>query len=179
MKLDYSPKLITLKKFKDSRGSLSRIFCINQTFKKGFDISLKQINFVNVKRKATIKGMHMQLPPYTEVKTVSVIKGKIFDVILDLRKGSKNFLKWKSYIMSSNQNKSLIIPKGFAHGFQTLTDECEILYCHSEIYKSKNEISINPFDTSVKIKWPIKVSNISIKDKKAKYIFNDFKGIVI
>ena len=173
------PKLISLNNFKDKRGSLARIFCTNEFTKKGINISIKQINHVIVKKKGTIKGMHFQLQPFSEMKIVKVIRGKIFDVVIDVRKNTKNFLSYKKFTLDSNENKWLIIPKGFAHGFQTLNDKCEIIYAHSEIYKLSKELSINPFDPKVGIKWPIALSTISSKDKKTKFIYNDFKGIVI
>ena len=117
--------------------------------------------------------------PYSEVKIVKVIKGKIFDVLIDIRKDSKEFLKNKKFLLDSNKNDILIIPKGYAHGFQTLTDQCEIIYCHSEFFNVKKERSINPFDKYVNIKWPIQVTNVSIKDKSAKLITKTFKGYKI
>ena len=120
------PKLISLNNFKDKRGSLARIFCTNEFTKKGINISIKQINHVIVKKKGTIKGMHFQLQPFSEMKIVKVIRGKIFDVVIDVRKNTKNFLSYKKFTLDSNENKCLIIPKGFAHGFQTLNDKCEI-----------------------------------------------------
>ena len=174
-----SSKLIKLNNFKDKRGKLSRIFC-NYEFKKyELDFDIKQVNHVSVIKKGTIKGMHIQIKPFTEIKTINVIKGKIFDVIIDVRKNSKNFLKYQKFILDSKENNCLLIPKGFAHGFQTLCNNCEIIYCHSEIYKPNKEFSINPLDTLINIKWPIKISNISSKDKKTKFIYNDFKGIII
>ena len=160
-------------------SNLLHMSFINEFAKKGFNFSIKQINHVVVNKKGTIKGMHFQVPPYSEIKVVNVIKGKIFDILIDVRKDSKNFLNWKSFILNSKENKSLLVPQGFAHGFQTLNDNCEIIYCHSELYKSTKELSINPFDPIVDISWPIKVSNISLKDKKTNFIYNDFKGIVI
>jgi len=177
-KLDL-PKLIKLNNFKDERGRLARIFCANEFNKKGFNFSVKQINHVVVKKRGTIKGMHFQLQPFSEIKIVNVIKGKIFDVVVDVRKNSKNFLSYKKFILNSDENKCLLIPKGFAHGFQTLNDKCEIIYGHSEIYKSSKELSINPFDPRIGIKWPIAVFTVSSKDKQTKFIYNDFKGIVI
>ena len=160
----------------DDRGELSRIFCQNQIKKKKINFLLKQVNYVIVKKKGTIKGMHFQIEPFAEIKLVSVLKGRIYDVLIDIRKGSKTFLKKKKFVLNAKKREILIIPKGFAHGFQTLTDKCEILYCHSQFYNLKKERSINPFDKSINIKWPIKLSNISKKDKKVKLIKNIFKG---
>ena len=102
------PKLISLNNFKDKRGSLARIFCTNEFTKKGINISIKQINHVIVKKKGTIKGMHFQLQPFSEMKIVKVIRGKIFDVVIDVRKNTKNFLSYKKFTLDSNENKCLI-----------------------------------------------------------------------
>jgi dTDP-4-dehydrorhamnose 3,5-epimerase len=174
-----NPRIIRLTNFKDFRGKLSRIFCTESLKKKNLSFNIKQINHVLVKKKATIKGMHIQLQPFNEIKLVKVIKGKIFDVVLDLRKNSKNFLKYKVFTLDSSTNNLLIIPKGFAHGFQSLTNNCEIIYCHSEIYNPKKELSINPLDPNISINWPLKKPIISSKDLNSKYIYDDFKGIVI
>ena len=174
-----NPRIIRLTNFKDFRGKLSRIFCTESLKKKNLSFNIKQINHVLVKKKATIKGMHIQLQPFNEIKLVKVIKGKIFDVVLDLRKNSKNFLKYKVFILDSSTDNLLIIPKGFAHGFQSLTNNCEIIYCHSETYNPKKELSINPLDPNISINWPLKKPIISSKDLNSQYIYDDFKGIVI
>ena len=174
-----NPRIIRLTNFKDFRGKLSRVFCTESLKKKNLSFNIKQINHVLVKKKATIKGMHIQLQPFNEIKLVKVIKGKIFDVALDLRKNSKNFLKYKVFILDSSTNNLLIIPKGFAHGFQSLTNNCEIIYCHSETYNPKKELSINPLDPNISINWPLKKPIISSKDLNSQYIYDDFKGIVI
>ena len=174
-----NPRIIRLTNFKDFRGKLSRVFCTESLKKKKLLFNIKQINHVLVKKKATIKGMHIQLQPFNEIKLVKVIKGKIFDVVLDLRKNSKNFLKYKVFILDSSTDNLLIIPKGFAHGFQSLTNNCEIIYCHSETYNPKEELSINPLDPNISINWPLKKPIISSKDLNSQYIYDDFKGIVI
>jgi len=174
-----NPRIIRLTNFKDFRGKLSRVFCTESLKKKKLLFNIKQINHVLVKKKATIKGMHIQLQPFNEIKLVKVIKGKIFDVVLDLRKNSKNFLKYKVFILDSSTDNLLIIPKGFAHGFQSLTNNCEIIYCHSETYNPKKELSINPLDPNISINWPLKKPIISSKDLNSQYIYDDFKGIVI
>ena len=173
------PKLIRLNQFKDVRGGLARVFCMNAFLSKKIEFNVKQVNHVCVIKKGTIKGMHFQIKPYAEIKSINLIKGKIIDVIIDIRKNSKNFLKTKTFILDSKENKTLVIPKGLAHGFQTLTDNCEIIYCHSEDYNNEKERSINPFDSKINIKWPIKISNISSKDKETNFISNDFKGYII
>jgi dTDP-4-dehydrorhamnose 3,5-epimerase len=94
-----------------------------------------------------------------------------------MRKNSKDFLKIKTFILDEKKNQILTIPKGFAHGFQTLKDNTEILYFHNGYYKKKYESGLNPFDKKVKIKWPLKISKISEKDKRIKFIDKEFAGL--
>ncbi len=110
---------------------------------------------------------------------VSCIKGKIFDVIVDLRKNSPTYLKSYKEILSSKNQKSLIVPKGFAHGFQSLQDNCEILYFHTENYNPNYEDGINYNDPILSIKWPLKKKKISIRDKKLQFVSQKFRGIKI
>lgn len=172
-------KKIKKKKYQDKRGYLSRVFCYDELKKNKINFSIKQINITLTKKKGTIRGLHFQLPPHSEIKMVSCIKGKIFDVIVDLRKNSKTFLKTHSEILSEKNQKSLIVPKGFAHGFQALEDNCEILYFHSENYNSDYEDGIKYNDPQLSIKWPKNTTNISKRDDNFKLILENFKGLKI
>lgn len=172
-------KKIKKKKYQDKRGYLSRVFCYDELKKNKINFSIKQINITLTKKKGTIRGLHFQLPPHSEIKMVSCIKGKIFDVIVDLRKNSKTFLKTYSEILSEKNQKSLIVPKGFAHGFQALEDNCEILYFHSENYNSDYEDGIKYNDPQLSIKWPKNTTNISKRDDNFKLILENFKGLKI
>ena len=172
-------KKIKKKKYQDKRGYLSRVFCYDELKKNKINFSIKQINITLTKKKGTIRGLHFQLPPHSEIKMVSCIKGKIFDVIVDLRKNSKTFLKTYSEILSEKNQKTLIVPKGFAHGFQALEDNCEILYFHSENYNSDYEDGIKYNDPQLSIKWPKNTTNISKRDDNFKLILENFKGLKI
>lgn len=110
---------------------------------------------------------------------VSCIRGEVFDVALDLRKGSKSFLGWHGEVLSEKNFKSLLIPKGFAHGFQTLTDDCEMLYLHTEKYSPELEGALNVNDPAIKIQWPLEISQISERDKQHPYITQEFKGVLV
>ena len=175
----FGAKKIKKKKYQDQRGYLSRIFCHDELKKKNILINIKQINITLTKKKGTIRGLHYQLPPYSETKMVSCIKGKIFDVIVDLRKNSSTYLKSYKEILSAKNQKSLIVPKGFAHGFQSLQDNCEILYFHTENYNPNYEDGINYNDPILSIKWPLKKTKISIRDKKLQFVSQKFRGIKI
>jgi dTDP-4-dehydrorhamnose 3,5-epimerase len=111
--------------------------------------------------------MHFQNTPYVEMKLVSCLQGEIWDVAVDLRKNSPTFLKWQGFILSDKNNKSIIVPEGCAHGFQTLENNTRIIYCHTNIYKKKYEKTVSPFDSRFNIKWPAKLTRISQKDKTA------------
>ena len=148
--------------FNDKRGIFYKI--ANKEFfsKKKNITQVKQFNISLTKKKGTIRGLHLQKSKFEEIKIVTCLKGKIFDVVVDLRKNSKSFGKIKKFVLN-DPNKSLIVPKGFAHGFQSLTDDCIVIYLHTNIYKKNFERTINPLN--LKINWPIKKIIISQKDK--------------
>jgi len=163
----------------DSRGYLERLFCKNE-----FDFILEnrqivQINHTLTSKTGTIRGLHFQYPLNAEMKFVSCIKGEVFDVAVDLRTDSATYLKWHAEILSGKNFKTLVIPEGFAHGFQTLTDDCEMLYLHTEAYVKSSEGAVNAFDPTISIQWPLEVTEQSERDKLSEMINNNFKGIRI
>jgi dTDP-4-dehydrorhamnose 3,5-epimerase len=119
------------------------------------------------------------MQPFSETKIISCLKGEVFDVIVDLREKSPTFLKWESIILSEQNNDSILIPKGFAHGFQTLCNDCELLYLHDMPYRNDFENGIIFDDSTINIDWPIEISNLSERDKKLPNINSNFKGIII
>ena len=169
-------KVIISKPIIDERGELNRIFC-KKELKKIFSKNIVQINHTLTKEVGSIRGLHYQKTPYREVKMIKCIKGKVFDVALDIRKNSPTFLNYHSEILSSKNNKIIIIPEGFAHGFQTLTKNSELIYFHTQFYNQKYENGINLNDKKINIKWPKKITFISNRDKKFKLLTNNFEGI--
>jgi dTDP-4-dehydrorhamnose 3,5-epimerase len=169
--------LIERKLAKDNRGFFSKIFDFEVLKSIGWMDQVKQINHTYTKKTGTIRGLHYQENPYNEMKVVNVLHGEIYDVAVDLRPHSSTFLKWHGEVLSQKNNRSLFIPKGFAHGFQTLTDDVEILYYHSNHYSKEAEQGLNFLDPILSISWPIKVSEISKKDLSCPMINKDFKGI--
>ena len=161
----------------DSRGYFGRIYCKNELKKIDHQKEILQINRSLTKIKGTIRGMHFQYPPMTEIKIISCISGSIFDVAIDLRQDSATFLKWHGEILNNEKMNALYVPEGFAHGFQTLEDNCELLYFHSEIYSLQCEGSIRYDDPVININWPLEATYISEKDKNISFITQDFKGI--
>lgn len=148
----------------DVRGSFSRIFCQNEFKEHKIKFEIRQINNVFTQKKGTIRGIHMQAHPYEEDKLISCIQGSVFDVIIDLRKKSKTFRKYYSIVLSDKNKKMLLMPKGFAHGYQTLENDTLVQYPTSEFYKAEGEIGIRWNDPYFKIKWPLKKSVVSKKD---------------
>ena len=172
-------KLIERKKLDDPRGFFSRLFCARELFSAGWVKPLVQINHSYTARCGTVRGLHFQLPPHTEMKIVICLKGEIWDVAVDIRSGSPTFLKWHAEVLSERNNLALLIPEGFAHGFQTMTDHVEILYLHSAYYVPEAEGGINPQDRHLSIRWPIPISEISNRDLSLPMIDSNFQGIYL
>ena len=156
-------KLVRHKYFRDERGDFKKIFC-KDNHSKYLKKEIKQINISTSKRTGTVRGFHYKSINKDEYKIVTCLKGKIYDVIIDLRKSSKTFLKFFSIELSDKDNHSLLIPRGFAHGFQSLIPNSQVLYCHTNIYKPSHEKGINVKDNYFNIVWPKKISVISEKD---------------
>jgi len=163
--------------FEDQRGMFSRIYCKNELEKIGHTKEIVNINHSLTKLKGVIRGMHFQYPPKSEIKMVKCIKGSVYDVAIDLRRNSLTFLKWHAEILSAENMKMLYIPEGFAHGFQTLTKDCELIYFHTEFYSPQSEGGIRYNDPSVNIQWPLEITEISKKDSEIKLLNYNFKGI--
>ena len=156
-------KLVNHNFFEDNRGDFKKIFCKNK-YSKFLKKEIKQINISTSKKVGTVRGFHYKNISKDEYKIVTCLKGKIYDVIIDLRKNSKTFLKFFSIELSDKDQYSLLIPKGFAHGFQSLVPYSQILYCHTNIYTPEYEKGINVKDDYFNISWPKKISVISKKD---------------
>ncbi len=157
-------------KSEDSRGFFSRFFCARQLRKAGWTHSIAQINHTFTKNVGTVRGMHFQKGKYSETKLVSCVRGEIFDVALDLRPGSPSYLHWHGEILSETNGLSLLIPKGVAHGFQSLSDGVEMVYLHDNFYEPSAEDGIHPLDPAVSIKWPLEVTMLSNRDSSFKFI---------
>ena len=161
--------IIEIEKYEDERGFFARTWDKNQIKEMGLDDSIIQSSMSYNRKKGTIRGMHYQIKPFEETKLVRCTKGKIFDVIIDLRKDSETFKKWISIELSENNHRTLYIPKGFAHGFQTLEDNTEIIYDISQTYNPEYSNGIRWNDKIIGIKWPLEVTMISKKDSMNPY----------
>jgi dTDP-4-dehydrorhamnose 3,5-epimerase len=161
----------------DSRGFFERMYCTESLTAEGFSKPVVQINRTLTQKKATVRGLHFQRLPYAETKMVSCLRGEVFDVAVDLRANSLTYLKWHGEILTSDNFKSLIIPEGFAHGFQTLVDNCEMLYFHTEFFHPESEGGISAIDPAIGIQWPLEICEISKRDLSFSLISNRNKGI--
>jgi len=163
----------------DERGWFARTFCKDEFREIGHSKEWVQINHSFTNEAGSIRGMHFQKPPFSEIKLIRCIAGKVFDVIIDLRKNSETFLKWFSLEMSAENKKMIYIPEGFAHGFQTLTDDCQLIYNHSEYYTPNVEGGIKYDDEMIGVNWPLPAKNISKRDQKHEQLNYHFEGLNI
>ena len=169
--------LVVREKMGDHRGFLTRLYCDEELVTAGWDGTVSQINHTYTATKGTVRGLHFQRPPFSEIKLVSCIKGEVWDVAIDLRASSPTFLQYHAEILSSDNRRALLIPEGFAHGFQTLTDDVEIIYCHSQPYNADAEAGLNPYDEKLAISWPLPLTEMSERDRNHPLVLNQFTGL--
>lgn len=160
--------------FIDQRGSFSRLFCEIELDEIIGERNIVQINFSKTKLIGSIRGLHFQKSPYKEMKFIRCLKGRVWDIAVDLRKDSKSFLKWHAEELTSENSKMIAIPEGCAHGFQVLEEESELIYLHTAPYNILAEDGVRYNDPIFNIKWPLEVTNISDKDKN----FNLLKQLI-
>lgn len=162
--------IIELEPASDERGFFARAFCVEEFAARGLDGRCAQSNLCLNNRKGTIRGMHLQLPPVAEAKLVRCIRGAILDIIVDLRPGSRTFLKPFPVVLSSQNRRALYVPPLFAHGYQVLEDDTELYYQMSEPYTPGFERGFRYDDPQAAISWPLPVTVISEKDASLPYI---------
>lgn len=138
---------------------------------------IAQINHTLTKHRGMVRGMHFQKAPHAEAKLISCLRGQIFDVAVDLRRGSATFLHWFGQILSPGNRCSMYIPPGCAHGFQTMTDDCELVYLHSAAYVPSAEGGVHPQDPAVAVAWPLPVTMMSNRDQGHPLIDKRFEGL--
>ena len=171
--------IIEPESFRDNRGLFSRVYCRHELRDIINEKNIVQVNHSRTRKKGALRGMHFQYPPVAETKMIKCIRGAVFDVMIDLRQNSPTFLKWHGEILSEENMKMMYIPEGFAHGFQTLNENCELIYLHTEFYNPADEGGVRYNDPAVDIMWPLEVTDISEKDLNHPLLTNDFEGIRI
>lgn len=157
-------RLIELETIDDDRGFFSRIFCQEELAKEGLSGEIRQANLSYNFKKGTLRGLHYQHPPDQEDKIMRCIRGEMLDMLVDLRPDSPTYLQWERYDLTAVNRMSIYIPKGFANGYMTLTDDVEVLYLVTQFYKPGNEGGIRWNDPSIGIEWPFEPVVISEKD---------------
>ncbi len=151
----------------DERGSFERLYCDFELFNSLEGKPIKQISISRNPHAGTFRGFHYNKINTPVYKIVSCIKVKVLDIVLYIKPESPTFKMWKSIELEEKDNKSLLIPPGFAHGFQTLERNSNLLYFHSENYNPSNEMGISIFDPSINVNLPLKITKISAKDRGA------------
>ncbi|MDR0662374.1 MAG: dTDP-4-dehydrorhamnose 3,5-epimerase family protein [Holosporales bacterium] len=172
-------KLVKRTCFEDVRGYLSRFFCAEDLKAAGWKKPVAQINHSYTLRKGTIRGLHFQYPPHAEAKFINCLRGSIWDIAIDLRAGSPTFLKSHAEVLSADNKHALLIPEGYAHGFQSLTEDVEVLYLLSHPYKKEAEGGVCFSDPALGIAWPLPATVVSERDKNHPPLTKDFRGLVL
>ncbi|MDX5367281.1 MAG: dTDP-4-dehydrorhamnose 3,5-epimerase family protein [Alphaproteobacteria bacterium] len=161
------------KRMGDQRGWLERLYCGEELKDAGWLWPVAQINRTLTARRGTVRGMHFQRAPHEEAKLVACLRGEVFDVAVDLRPGSASFGRWHGEFLSGGNGASLLIPPGFAHGFQTMTDDVEMFYIHSAAYAPAAEGGVRADDPALGIEWPLPIGERSERDMG----FGDFAAL--
>lgn len=161
----------------DERGYLERLFCTQELQAILAHRRIVQINHTLTAKAGTVRGMHFQHPPHAEMKLVTCLRGEVFDVAVDVRQGSPTFLRWHAERLSADNHRTLVIPEGFAHGFQTLTDDCELLYLHTAAYEPLADTGLDALDPAIAIEWPFPVMDRSERDRHHPRIDTTFEGL--
>lgn len=168
--------VISLQLLSDARGGFARTFCKNEFAQIGHKKEFVQFNHSYNTHKGTLRGMHYQLAPHQEIKLIRCVRGSVLDVIIDLRKNSPTFLQHISVELSADNKKMIYVPENFAHGFQTLEENSELIYHHTQFYTPEAESGLRYDDPVLKINWSLPAAMVSDRDKSYKLIDHTFKG---
>lgn len=161
----------------DHRGRFERVYCQQALSSLHPLLHVAQANLSTTLGRGSLRGMHFQAAPALEAKLVRCLRGKVHDVAVDLREGSATFLKWHAVELSEDQPYALFIPEGFAHGFQVLSDEAQLLYLHSAAWSAECEGGLRHDDPALSIPWPLPVGAISDRDLGHPLLDSGFTGI--
>jgi dTDP-4-dehydrorhamnose 3,5-epimerase len=170
-------KIVERGRLSDERGFLSRMFCSDELQAAGWRKPIAQINQTLTRVAGAARGMHFQYPPHAEMKLVNCVRGEVWDVAVDLRQGSSTFLKWFGLQLSAENNRALLIPEGFAHGFQTLAADSELIYLHTSAYHAPSEGALHIHEPRVAIQWPRPIAELSARDQAHPMLPASFQGI--
>ena len=158
-------RLVQRQALEDARGFFSRLFCAQELADAGWRGNVAQINHTLTREAGSVRGLHFQRSPHAEIKLISCLAGEVWDVVVDLRPLSPTYLKWHAEVLSAANRRSLLVPEGVAHGFQTLSADVQLLYLHSHPYTPEAEDGLNPVDDRLAIAWPKPISIMSERDR--------------
>lgn len=163
----------------DARGSFARVFDAELLAHCGWTGPIQQVNHSHTAKAATLRGMHWQHPPCADWKLVTCVRGRVFDVGVDVRSASGQRLQWHGQILDAEQGDALLLPPGVAHGFQTLEDDVELIYCHSQPFRADLDRGLNPLDPALAVAWPLPVGELSDKDRTWPLLTTAFNGVAL
>jgi dTDP-4-dehydrorhamnose 3,5-epimerase len=170
------PHIVVLEPHRDRRGWLTRLYSREAFLMLGIG-PVAQINHTLTRRVGAVRGMHFQHPPHAENKLITCLRGRVFDVFVDVRMGSSTFLSWQGIELAAGSNHALFLPRGFAHGFQVLEEDSELLYVHDAPYEPHHEGAVHAQDPRLAIAWPLTISELSDRDRSLPFVDESFKGV--
>ena len=163
----------------DIRGAFSRLYCEQELNVLIGHRKVVQINHSRTVNVGAVRGMHFQYPPHAEMKLVRCLKGRVWDVAVDLSHGSPTFLQWHAEELTPHNGRMMVIPEGFAHGFQVLESDSELLYLHTAPYAPSAEGGLRFDDAKLGIDWPLNVTDLSERDASHPLIGEAFQGVSV
>lgn len=172
-------KIVQSLPFRDARGVFGRVFCAEELKPLLGARQIAQINHSKTSHAGAVRGLHFQSPPHAEIKMVRCLRGRVWDVAVDLRMGSPTFLQWHAEQLAQDDTQMLVIPEGFAHGFQVLEPESELLYLHTASYHPPSEGGVRHDDPRLAISWPLSPRDVSPRDLAHPLLSPDFAGVAL
>ena len=172
-------KIVQSLPHRDDRGAFIRLFCAQELESLLGHRQIAQINQSRTSSAGAVRGMHFQFPPHAEMKMVRCLRGRVWDVAVDLRAGSPTFLQWHAQELAQDDAQMFVIPEGFAHGFQVLEPESELLYLHTASYHPPSEGGLRHDDPRIAIAWPLPPQDLSPRDRSHPLLGGDFTGIAL
>jgi dTDP-4-dehydrorhamnose 3,5-epimerase len=172
-------QIITSKLKSDKRGSFSRLFCAHELANAIGERKIVQINQSLTMKKGAVRGLHFQKPPHAEMKLVRCLKGCVWDVAVDLRANSPTLFQWHAEKLSAESNNMMVIPEGFAHGFQVLEPDSMLLYLHTAYYAPESEGGLHPNDPKLAIEWPLEITELSERDCAHRFLTTTSTGYTL
>lgn len=161
----------------DSRGRFTRLFCERELAPIRPNLHFTQINLSQTRGRGIVRGMHYQRPPAAEAKLIRCLRGRVYDVAVDLRKDSPTFLQWRGCELTEDNDRAVFIPEGCAHGFQALTDDADLLYMHTAPWTPTCEAGVRYDDPRLGIAWPLPIIATSARDRGYPPIGGDYAGV--